>query len=72
MNLRRLAILAILGAAAASLNGCNRPLFPENLPSSQYSRYNQLHGQQQSARQTGANGEDQPDLRERLRPLDQP
>lgn len=47
-------------------------LFPENSSRSPYERYLTLRDRDRSATVTDAFGRDQPNLRERLRPLDQP
>lgn len=50
--------------------GCGGgPLFPKDLPSTPYERYNDLRGRQSAAKERGAlRGE--PNLRQRLRPLE--
>ena len=57
--------LLLAGGAA----GCERPLFPETMPRTQYERYDKLRGQyspRQEPRRRG--GDPQPNLRQRLRP----
>ena len=54
------------------LVGCEKPLFPPNLPRSPYERYQTLRGQQRPATEENAYGAQEPALRERLRPLGQP
>lgn len=52
--------------------GCNKPLFPEDMPRSQYERYSQLRGRQRQAPDDERYGGDRSDLRERLKPLGEP
>ena len=54
------------------ISGCNKPLFPENTPRSQFERYDALRGRERPTTEPGPFGVAQPALRERLRPLDQP
>ncbi len=64
----------IVGAAAVALFGgllgCEKPLFPEDVPRSQYERYNQLRGETRVYKRTNPYGYEEPNLRERLRPLE--
>jgi len=54
------------------LAGCEKPLFPKDEPRSPYERYQVLHNQQRPATEENAYGGEEPALRERLKPLDQP
>jgi len=54
-----------------SLIGCEKPLFPPNLPRTPYERYQSLHGEYRSATEQNSFGGQQPALRDRLRPLSQ-
>ena len=59
-------VLVLLVTAAGCGGG---PLFPKDLPSTPYERYNDLRGRQSAAKERGAlRGE--PNLRQRLRPLE--
>ncbi len=51
--------------------GCQKPLFPEDLPRTQYERYQTLRGKYRSAQEQNVYGGNQPALRERLAPLEQ-
>jgi len=53
------------------VGGCEKPLFPADLPRTPYERYQQLHGDQRAVTEENAYGGQQPALRHRLRPLDQ-
>lgn len=57
---------------AALAGGCEQPLFPADLPRTPYERYQQLHGDGRAMSEENAYGGQQPALRHRLRPLDQP
>ena len=67
------ALLAVmlLGAAVAA-GGCEKALFPEGTPRSPYDRYAILRGQERQQTQKNIYGGDEPALRERLRPMDEP
>ena len=68
MSLRLLILMVLAGPLA----GCEKPLFPENLPRTPYDRYMALRGQQRPATEEDAGGGDKPALRQRLKPLGQP
>jgi hypothetical protein len=53
---------------ALLLFGCEKPLFPQNLPRTQYERYDRLRGRYVPAQQLNAFGGSEPALRERLSP----
>jgi hypothetical protein len=63
---------AVLSVAALLLAGCEKPLFPKEAERSPYERYNRLHGSPRPTVVYDAYGNEQPALRERLRPMDQP
>ena len=48
--------------------GCEKPLFPDNMPRTQYERYDRLRGRYIPAEQANAYGGAEPALRERLSP----
>ena len=54
------------------LGGCEKPLFPEQLPRSPYERYDALRGRQRPMYEENAYGGSQPALRDRLKPLGAP
>jgi hypothetical protein len=63
-----LVLLALSAAFAAPMTGCEKPLFPENLPRNQYERYDRLRGRYVPAQQQNAYGGAEPALRQRLTP----
>ncbi len=64
-------IVAGLGVAIGLLlGGCQKPVFPEDQPRSQYERYNSLRGRDTATTQLDAFGRERPNLRERMRPLE--
>ncbi len=63
----RLVSTSLLLLLLAVVAGCEAPLFPEELPRTQYERYDRLRGQTR-ADDGGLYGSDK-NLRERLRPL---
>ena len=68
--IRRISILTMVAALGFSA-GCEKALFPRNLPRTPYERYQQLHGRSRVATEENAYGGQQPALRDRLRPLAQ-
>ncbi len=72
--MKRGTLLLMLASVVMSsgIGGCNKTLFPENTPRSQYERYDALRGRERPTTEPGPYGVAQPALRERLRPLDQP
>ena len=58
-------------SAAVFAWGCQKPLFPENLPRTQYERYQTLRGRHRPLHEQNVYGGNQPALRERLAPLEQ-
>lgn len=61
-------IMVVLIAAAAGFGGCEKALFPENLPRTQYERYDRLRGRYVPKDQQNAYGGAEPALRPRLTP----
>jgi len=59
--------LALFVVAASA---CQQPLFPEDLPRTQFERYQTLRGEYRRSQEENAFGADQPPLRERLAPLE--
>jgi hypothetical protein len=74
--MNRRAMMLMLSAMALSMmmmvGGCEKQLFPENVPRSPYARYDTLRGRHRSAQEQNAYGGTQPALRERLRPMGEP
>ena len=66
------AICAMLLAVVIAASGCQRTLFDNKLPRTQYERYQVLRGQYRPAAMRNAYGGQMPALRERLSPLEQP
>ncbi|WP_428389368.1 hypothetical protein [Mucisphaera sp.] len=67
--------VVLLAMVVPVLPGCDNSrnaLFPPNTPRSPYERYLTLRDRDPSATVKDAFGRDQPNLRERLRPLDLP
>ncbi len=69
-------IRAMIGAGALTgcllvLSGCSEPLFPKDTPRSPYDRYLTLRGRSVPKTVPNAYGIEQPNLRERLKPLAQ-
>jgi len=62
----------MLVAMSLGLGACEKPLFPKDAPRSPYDRYAALRGQQRQQTIENEFGGEEPALRERLRPLDQP
>ena len=60
----------LLVAMTVSVGGCQKPLFPEHEPRTQYERYQLLRGQYRPVSQQNPYGAKQPALRERLSPLE--
>ena len=71
-DLRALVVMIALAASVLLVGGCGDPLFPKGAARTPYERYQILHGQYRSEKQVSATGANEPALRERLRPLDQP
>ncbi len=66
---RTVVISGLLFGCGLGVTGCEKPLFPKDLPRSPYERYMLLHGQQRPMEEKNAFGGDEPALRERLRPM---
>ncbi len=62
------ALMTVFCVAVIGLCGCEKPLFPEGLPRTQYERYDRLRGHYTPAEQTNPYGGSEPALRERLAP----
>jgi hypothetical protein len=63
--------MALILAAGFAAGGCQKPLFPEELPRTQFERYQTLRGKYRRSKEENAYGARQPPLRERLAPLEQ-
>lgn len=70
MDRRRITLMMGTATLALVMVGCNKPLFPENSPRSQYERYAELRGLKKESKIENPTGPDVPNLRERLRPMD--
>ena len=64
-------LLVALTGVLFGTTGCEKPLFPADTPRSQYERYEQLRGEKRQTVRKNAYGYEEPNLRERLRPLEQ-
>lgn len=62
-------ILLLIGTVVA---GCEKPLFPQNLPRSPYERYDAIRGRGRQMNEENAYGGQQPAVRDRLKPLGSP
>lgn len=71
-NHQRILILASLLLGISVLGGCEKQLFPEDMPRSPYERYQVLRGQERRATQENTFGGQEPAIRERLKPLGEP
>ncbi len=70
--LRLILIASSLSLVPALAGGCDKPLFSDDVPRSPYERYAVLRGQQRPTTEQDMFGNDQPALRARLKPMDQP
>jgi len=52
------------------LSGCDKPLFPERLPRTQYERADRLRGEFAPQQRRGRYGDPEPALRDRLTPYE--
>jgi hypothetical protein len=66
--MRRFWMVGLMGLGAATLGGCEKPLFPETMPRTQYERYDRLRGRYIPSQQMNVYGGSEPALRERLSP----
>ena len=66
--MRRLCLAGMVTLGVLAVGGCEKPLFPENMPRTQYERYDRLRGKYIPGQQMNAYGGGQPALRERLSP----
>ena len=67
-RMRRRVWIACVGLGMLGLCGCEKPLFPRDLPRTQYERYDRLRGQYIPAESINEFGGFEPALRERLSP----
>lgn len=68
MNCKPLGFIALM-AIATAVTGCEKPLFPSNMPRTQYERYDEMRGNYTPAETVDpATGMRRPALRERLSP----
>lgn len=51
-----------------AVGGCEKALFPDKYPRTQFERYDRAHGRFTPSAQTGPYGDERPALRERLSP----
>ncbi len=58
-------------ALVCGVAGCQKQLFPQGAPRSQYDRYAMLRGKMSPEKRTNQFGVEEPALRDRLAPLDQ-
>ena len=54
------------------VGGCEKQLFPDNLPRSPYERYDSLRGRDKSMSEENTFGGTQPAVRQRLKPMGTP
>lgn len=62
--------LALWGGVLLGMGGCQQPLFPEQMPRTQYERFDRLRGVYTPKESVGPYGDPVPALRERLQPYD--
>jgi hypothetical protein len=67
---RTMIFAAVLGTLTL-LGGCEKALFPETAQRTPYDRYQMLRGQGRASTETDKFGNNEPALRDRLRPLDE-
>jgi hypothetical protein len=67
MRLRRWMWVGLIGLSVFGF-GCEKPLFPQNLPRTQFERYDRLRGRYTPAEQYNVFGGTEPALRDRLSP----
>ncbi len=60
--------IAVVGFLGLATTGCEKPLFPENMPRTQYERYDRMRGRYVPGQQINTFGGSEPALRERLTP----
>ena len=61
-------LIGVICIAVLSSLGCERALFPDSMPRTQYERYDRLRGRYVPAERYDRHGEMHPVLRERLAP----
>lgn len=64
----RIILVAVAVVGLLLAGGCEKALFPERLPRTQYERYDRLRGQYTPTERMTASGLPEPALRERLSP----
>jgi hypothetical protein len=64
--------IVCLGCIGGMLSGCEEPLFAPTQPRTPYERYQELHGEARPSTEQNSYGGDEPALRERLKPLEDP
>ncbi|MAE59989.1 MAG: hypothetical protein CMJ49_01385 [Planctomycetaceae bacterium] len=67
-QVKRCLSIGLVCLAAVSFAGCERALFPENLPRTQFERYDRLRGRYVPTERYDRYGDTSPALRERLTP----
>lgn len=70
--LRKTLPMLVLAVLTLAVVGCQKPLFDEDVARSPYERYLALRGLDRPVYEMNAYGRQQPALRQRLRPLEQP
>ncbi len=58
--------VALAVACSATLSACQKPLFPEDAPRTQYQRFDELRGRGVPTDRSDSRGGSDPALRERL------
>lgn len=66
--MRRVVLKVLLLGLVVGIAGCEKPLFPRDLPRTQFERYDRLRGHYVPAEQINVYGGFEPALRERLTP----
>jgi hypothetical protein len=60
--------IPVIAAAAALAGGCNKPLFPENAPRTQFEKFDSMRSGASPTEEPDVFGTPQPALRARLTP----
>ncbi len=68
--MKRVILICVSLLAVGLFGGCQKPLFPENLPRTQYDRFDRLRGTFTPQERVGPYGDPIPALRARLTPYD--
>lgn len=66
--MKRTLRITVIGLLLAGVGGCEKPLFPQDMPRTQYERYDRLRGRYVPGQQVNNFGGTEPALRERLTP----